>query len=146
MLVKNIREQIVNRAKEKNLSIMALEEKARINKGTANNIVHNKSLNPTIETLYAIAEVFECTVNDLIANPSDTNSQPPKDYELEVSLFWDTVECTLSNIKAKNIPMSMESTLSIIKQAYIFLLTKKNKKIDKEFIEWLIDNRAKEPL
>lgn len=41
MLAKNIREQILERAKEKNLSILALGEKAGLKKSTASNIIAN---------------------------------------------------------------------------------------------------------
>jgi len=147
MKIENIKKQILDRIYLKNLSISNLERKAGLKKGTARNIVSNISQNPTIDTLAAIASVLNCKVDDLISSTTtDINikASVEEDYKLEVTLFWEIVEYILSNARDKNISLTLNDTISVIKQAYIFLLTKKNKEIDREFIGWLIDNKLKE--
>lgn len=144
MLGKNIKEQIMARAKEKNLSIQALEEKAGLNKNVSN-IVRNKSLNPQIKTLVAIAKVLDCTVNDLIADPQNTKLQIQKrqkeleDCEFTETLFQEIVQKIIDRLQAKKIHVTLNQVMVALKEAYILFFTKKNKKVDTELIEWLID-------
>jgi len=142
MLAKNIREQILERAKEKNLSILALGEKAGLKKSTASNIIANRSLNPQIETLVAIATALECTVNDLINDPSDAKSQMQKkqeDCEFAVTLFQEIVQRVINHLQVKKTNVTLNLVMAAIREAYVFFLTKKNKVVDPELVEWLID-------
>lgn len=143
MLAKNIREQILVRAKEKNLSIMALEDKSGLKHGVASNIIANRSLHPQIDTLVAIAKTLECTVNDLISDPHDTKSQMQKqeqeDCEFAETLFQEVVQQIMDHLRAKKGEVTLNRVMIVLKEAYMFFFTKKNKIVDPELIEWLID-------
>lgn len=59
----NIFNNIYKKATEKNISINALEEKAGVSKGS---IYKWDSVSPTIKNLSKVANVLECSVDDLI--------------------------------------------------------------------------------
>ena len=143
MLAKNIREQILARAKGKNLSIMALEEKSGLKHSAVGNIIANRSLNPQIETLAAIAKTLECTINDLISDPYDTKPQMQRkeqeDCEFDELLFQEVVQQIINSLRTKRSGVALNRVMIVLKEAYMFFLTKKNKIVDPELIEWLID-------
>ena len=147
MLAHRIKEQILKRATAKGLPITTLEKEAGVNKGVVANIVGDKSKNPGIEILASIAHVLRCSIDDLIQpiSKDDTILQPmqlePTDYELIHDLFSKTFESIVYYIELKGYQASLNNVLFLIKEAYIFFLTKKNRNIDIEFIEWLVDKR-----
>lgn len=59
----NIFNNIYKKATEKNISINALEEKAGVSKGS---IYKWDSVSPTIKNLSKVANVLECSADDLI--------------------------------------------------------------------------------
>ena len=142
-IITNIKTQLVARMQQKQLSAYSLEDIAGLNRGAANNIVNSRSKNPKIETLYAIAEVLECSIDDLLKEPASSSLQEEDRHDLLQKLFLETVNTTLKFIEQKNIHPNLDETLFFIKKAYIFSLTRKNKVLDLEFLEWLIDNNSK---
>lgn len=139
MLAKNIKKQILKRIKEKNLSILALDEKAGLSKGVRN-IVSSKSVNPTIETVHAIAKALGCTINDLIVNPDDEQMQrEQEECKFTEALFQDIVQKIVDCLKEKKKTLTISQVISIAKEAYIYFFAKESKVADIAIIEWLID-------
>jgi transcriptional regulator with XRE-family HTH domain len=147
-LAHNIKQQIVTRAKDKNLSILNLERKAGLHRGAASNILDGKSSNPTIQTLLSIAKVLGCTVDELLSGTefiSIPPNQQSEDFELLVKLFCEVVETIIAKLDKDFPQISFNQILGIIKEGYTYCLMRKNKCIDKEFINWLVDNKVKRP-
>jgi transcriptional regulator with XRE-family HTH domain len=65
-----LKEKIVEKLKEKNLSISVLERKAGLSIHTIRNILKGRIKNPRAEVLSSVAEVLECSLLDLITPSS----------------------------------------------------------------------------
>lgn len=146
MLADKIRVQLQRRLKSRDISPQSLENLAGLNKGAVTNIIYNKSLNPTIETMQSIARALNCSVDDLIRDSESTPTHKEKvssqdEYLLAIRLFNEVVDCVLKIIETLKTPPNLDQALYIIRESYIYCLTKKKEKVDKGFIDWLIDNK-----
>ena len=130
---------------QKNLNPDSLEDKAGLKRGSARSILLDRSKNPTIETLYSIAAALNCTVNDLIANQPDTETEKSciedMNFKIHKNLFFDIAEEIFKYLEKKNFEATLDQTLFFIKESYKYSFLKKQKQIDKSFIEWVVDSQ-----
>lgn len=63
-----IYDEIVKRAKEKKVSIRSIEETAGISNGS---MCKWNSVSPSVRALKAVADILECTVDDLLVDVGD---------------------------------------------------------------------------
>lgn len=144
MLAEKIKVQILNRIEGKNLSISSLEKKAQLSPNTIRNIIYGTSKNPGIKLLAAIAEVLECSIDELLGETTINEKKittPAIEYTtLVVELFDEVVNVVENYIKINKVTIPFETFLFFIKESYIFSLIKNNKKVSTNFIEWLIEN------
>ena len=72
----------------KGIGNKALSEKASIPIGTLNKIIYGETTNPSLETLTALAQALECTLDDLIDDNffcnSSINSAPINENETQL--------------------------------------------------------------
>ena len=88
MLADKIRDQLQRRLKSRDISPQSLENLAGLNKGAVTNIIYNKSLNPTIETMQSIARALNCSVDDLIRDIESTPTHKEKVSSQDVALAF----------------------------------------------------------
>lgn len=66
-----IYENICTRAKNRGISINKIEEQADISTGSI--CKWGRYVSPTVKNLKKVADILECTVDELISNPADRN-------------------------------------------------------------------------
>ena len=139
-----IKKQIHDRLSSKNLTVSGLEKKAGLKRGAAANILQGLSQNPTIHTLAAIASVLDCKLEDLISASQNfpESKESEKDHELILHLFRDTVNSAVDYMEKKSLKITYNKAIGVIKEAYVYFLTKKRSTVDQEFIEWVIDKNV----
>jgi len=64
--MRNPGERIRTLRTEKNMSLPALAERAELSKGLLSKLENNEDSNPSITTLYKIAEALEVTLSDIL--------------------------------------------------------------------------------
>lgn len=142
----NLKAQVLNRMKEKNLGPIELEKRAGLTRGAATNIIHGRSKNPTLETISSIANVLNCTIDELLEDPEKTVIKTVKkqdhQYETLIDLFYQVLDHTVLCIKNVKQDLSLDQFLDALREGYVYSLLKNNKQVDKKFIEWIIDKNA----
>jgi transcriptional regulator with XRE-family HTH domain len=137
--------QIKIRMEAKNLSIYALEKKAGLKRSAVRNIIQGFSKKPGAEVLLAIAQILECTVEDLAGSTHhnhpvhiETPSTIRKaQHTWDESLFLDSIAVVSKCLDNKD--TTLEQMLPIILEAYKYSIGKNSNKADVDFVKWLIN-------
>lgn len=124
------------------LSVSALERKAGLKINVARNILSGQSKKPNAETLQAIANVMECTVQDLLGVKKESfasNMRPLDDGSplLEYpQILNESLQCTLQIIRENDYKLTVKQTLTIVEEVYAYSMKKSPPHIEKDFVEW----------
>lgn len=87
-LIESIQENLQTRMEDKDLSPHELERKAGLKESAVRNILSGRSSNPGIESLTAIADTLDCSIDDLVGKTearklkSEQNSNHTKPKEI----------------------------------------------------------------
>jgi transcriptional regulator with XRE-family HTH domain len=146
-LAANLRSQIKSRMESMGVNVRALERKAGLNTGAVNNILHGASANPTAETLNALANAFECTIDDLLGRKgnqvtytsSETKFKNFQPYEWHHSLYISIIDELKKQLSKKQLSIDAEKALYLINEVYFYSLKKQKETADESLIEWLLD-------
>lgn len=142
-----LQQQIQTRMEAKKLSIYALEKKAGLKRSAARNILQGFSKKPSAEALKAIANVLECTVDDLVgSNESYSASSVVKvtipskgSHKWNEKLCMDVMKLISKNLKDKKLDLKFEQIMALISEAYKYSIAKSSDKADQDFVTWLIN-------
>ena len=75
---------------------------------------------------------------EIIKSSGDLNSKTITPWDEK--FFTDSMAIFSNLLKEKNIPsVSTEKALKIIKEVYLFSIQRKEKKPDKQFAEWIVN-------
>jgi transcriptional regulator with XRE-family HTH domain len=117
---------------------------------TLNQLLNAEHLRPRIDTLIPIAKYFNISIEQLIGEKPLSKKELTISYskvpansidgKWEPDLFSKCVEVTSQLIKQNNYKVTAKQVISIIKESYFFSLNKRDKEVDKSFIEWLFEN------
>lgn len=145
-MISNLRAQIKSRIEAAGTNIRALERKSGLNIGTINNILIGTSSNPTAETLRAIADTFNCSIDELLGRSIQTSNKIQqekfsdfKGYQWSPELFISIITELNEQISAKNLPITSDKALIIATEVYNYSLRKEKSTADETLIEWLLD-------
>lgn len=145
----HLQQQIQTRMEAKKLSIYALEKQAGLKKNTAWQILHGVSKNPRTDSLKAIADVFECSVDDLIG-PSENDSEtaiaktiiPLKGiHAWNEKLYVNITKLVSKSIATRKLDLKVEHVMALVYEAYKYSIAKSSSKADQDFVNWLLNNK-----
>lgn len=126
------------------LSVSALERQAGLKINVARNILRGQSRRPTAETLQAIANVMECTVQDLLGVKKETFTSSIKQPDDGSSLLEspeilnESLQCILNIIQEKGYNVTIKQTLTLLEEVYAYSMKKSPPHVEKDFVEWFI--------
>ena len=139
-------DQLKKRIKEKKLSMREVEKRADLGLNAVRNIIKGVVKQPGAQTLKTIANVLECSVDDLLeTNESAFSSQTlEKDSGLSLpledfDLFLRASVVVAQIAKEKGYKISLGQALNLMRGIYTFSSKKKNNIIDMDFVEWLFE-------
>ena len=145
MLVDTIKEQILQRSKELNLSIASLEKKAGLPLNSLRNLTDGGSQNPGVKSLVAIAQALGCGIDDLLdrqlVSKREISVKAAGKNKLISELFNETVATLNACIKQSKVEISFEQFIELLRKSYIYALHKNAQKVCVGFIEGLIADR-----
>lgn len=148
-VLENLKEQIKQRMSERNLTASSVEKKSGLKISAVRNILNNKSTNPGMETLVAIAKTLECSVDALLGNESsnpayrmsrDATIKPIEKHIWNFKLYNDTLLTVEKIIAQKHLILTLEQMLHIIQEVYIYSLSADEQKVDTRFANWMVEN------
>lgn len=153
-----LQQQIQTRMEAKKLTITALERESGLNRNGVWYILRGFSKNPRAESLKAIAEVLECTVDDLLG-PREDNAValaatlPSKSYKLDKKsyrdaaikenhkwdekLYQDATKLVSKAIADRKLDLKLRQIIALISETYKYSVAKPSDKADKDFVNWI---------
>lgn len=141
-----LKQMIELKLSEREMSPHVLGKKAGLAMSAIHKIIHGDIKNPTIETLLAIARVFECSLDELVGNRIITKPQAEKaliseDVPWKNELMKPLLTTTLAFIEKNNLSPSLKETIHFILETYHYCLIKKQGEFDTAFFEWYIQQK-----
>ncbi len=142
--IKNLQNKIKSQFLKSNLSIREVERRAGLNRSALSNILEGKSKNPTLHTLYALAEGLECSLSDFIETPNteETRDVQPKiqmAFPLLITLLHETMDVVENYFKNIEYEPNLEQFWICVKKVYVHALENHNNEIDHLYAEWLVE-------
>lgn len=143
-----LQSQIQTRMEAKKLTIYALERKAGLKRSAARNILQGFSKKPSAETLKAIANVLDCTVDDLVGSVSENPAASSMikvsmsangTHQWDEKLCLDTIKLVSKNLNDRNLDLKYEQVLALAGEVYKYSLAKQSDTVDQAFVSWLIN-------
>ena len=137
LLQTRIREKI----ESANLTTASLERKAKLPMGTVQKILAGNTKNPSIETVWAIARVFQCRIDYLI-NENETQDGDIFGEKIPFipNLYSDCAAFVSQYFTSNNVQISLGEAFSVIKEIYTYSLDRPDASIDKRFASWILKN------
>ncbi len=142
----SIADQLRKRLKEKNLSIREAERQADLKMNAVRNIIRGVVKQPTAHTLKMVANVLNCSVDDLLQTDDPTDFSPvhKKDTGLSLPLKdYDLLERSVHTVihmaKKRECELSIGQALNLIRSIYSYSSKKPQKTIEMDFVEWLFE-------
>jgi transcriptional regulator with XRE-family HTH domain len=152
-MLKALQENIRNRLTIMKLSLADLERQTGIRSSTISSILDGSSKNPTIKVIYAIAQVFQCSIEDLIIAEHERNHHRPAQTIIKwlqtLEENWHPVlhdeiynfiqhYISLNHIKAK-----AWQVLLCMLEIYAYSSSRQQSYMDTSFAEWIIHKTFK---
>lgn len=119
--------------------IVSLEKKAGLRKNAVYNIVKDKSKEPAVALVQAIADVFDLTVKDLLT-PAELHSTLTS---RDLDLLANVTRSVCNELKADNITIKFNQIIALVKEAYDYSYDHPTSAADVKFIKWTIKNKYK---
>lgn len=137
-----LQRQIQTRMESKNLTIYSLEKRAGLKRSAVRNILQGFSKKPSAEVLQAIAEVLECSLDDLVGpverSPVHKVSTTRDDSAWNEELYIDAVKMVSSILDENNVSLKLNQVINLANETYKYSLAKGSGHADKDFTKWLV--------
>lgn len=144
-----LKENLNKILKESNLTVPELERRAGIKPYALRNIVQGKSINPSVEIVFAIAKELGYTVEELISssNPRKININNQKENESFINIFkhitinknllLEIQNFMLSNLEKLD-NLNFHQYISGLSDIYQYCFEQNDKSFDVRYATWWI--------
>ena len=136
-----LKENIQIKLDENRMNPSELERRAGLSASSIRKILLGNSLNPTLDTLSAISEVFNCTIDELIGKRVVSHEKNHAE-DLAQDLPWNNdliksiINVTCDYLEEKNINKDFGEVIKLVANTYSYYVMKKSTVFDKDFHEW----------
>lgn len=133
---------IQNKLDEFGMNTSELERRAGLSASSVRRILVGSIDNPTVETLSAIAEVFDCSIDELVGQrvrakgSSHDLLQISKLLPWNGKLFVDVTNATCDYLDNIKMELTLEQNLKAIIEIYKYCIIQKEGKFDNSFHQW----------
>jgi len=118
-----------------NYQISELERKTGVGKNNIYNIVKGVTKKPSAEVLQAIADFFNVTVRDLLAEPKSIDpSLKYEDFDLLSTIFASIIK----ELKNNQLEIPCSEVTAMLNEAFLYSKDSNSSIADEKFIKWLI--------
>ena len=146
-----LKEILLHKLDENRMKSAELERKAGLSPTSIRKILSAESPNPTLETLMSIANVFQCSLDELVGN-CVIRQHPPSEENISRNLKWnshlmrDIFLSTCDYLEKYRLEKKFGEIITFIAETYNYCVLKKNGAFDREFHEWYIQQKLCLPL
>ena len=142
----SLKSKIESEIKKKNWSVHALERQAGLKPSAIQNILRDRSKNPSISMIQAIASALGCSITDLIDENENKDKKNDKTelykntYSWDQPLFCACMQEFLLVISQEQIYFTDQAKIcEIINKLYNYCCMNDLKKPDRNFLKWLFE-------
>jgi len=128
-----------------NLSVSELERRAGLKQSALYNILSDRSKNPSVEIVNAIAKELNCTIEELLGEEVHSHitertseEETADDYPWNAKLYIKAIQTIQTILEQKNIHLSKKQVLACVDEVYKYS-SGISEDIDRRFAEWIID-------
>lgn len=142
VLKKNIQRLL----KKHNLTTAAAEKKAGLSVSTLHHILSGKAKHPQLETIVALAEMFSCSLDEIVLYKPEKPNAPVflNTKKLSKKIDYTFLKVVIGELQkvSEGKKISPPEAMQIVLEVYYYFLDKKIP-IDSDFIELTIDKYIK---
>jgi len=140
-----LKKKILEHANKHRHSIRDLEHQAGLQSNAIRNILSDRSKNPTIDTVLKIANILECSVDELLGREGFIqmpNTAGKFDTNFDLSLFQSICNYVMQFIEINNLgQLSLSDVIYCVEEIYKYCLNTKSKIFDQNFDQWFLEQK-----
>jgi transcriptional regulator with XRE-family HTH domain len=140
----NLKIKITEYLENSDSSIQAFERKAKLSRNAVYSILTDKSKNPNIETILKIADVLNCSLDELFERKNLFKRYTDKQlFKTKLNIHLFKLICSYVNnyVEQNKInELSLGHLIETIEEIYKYCLSQKSDNIDEHFAEWFLKN------
>ena len=140
MLAQNLRENLPKLIRAKNISYTQFEEEAGLHKNYISNFIASDAI-PRIDIVARIADTLKVSIDELIGREAGVVkglSLPTENTKLILELMDDCFTTIKDLLEEKNLEISFNRFMYLVKEMYLYCLFRNEKTLDKRFASWFI--------
>lgn len=136
----NLKENLRSKIKASGMSTPEVVQKAGINISVVKNILSGRSTNPSGNTLIALSQALECSIEELMSCGEGSNPLKNKDEPIEnYKLFIDGAALIADRLESEKIIIPQSEFIRYVNEIYQYSLMKKWKSVDPDLVKWHLD-------
>lgn len=130
-----IQQNIKRALQAKNMTAAELERRTGIPHAVVN-ILHGRSKNPSLRTAQAIAKELGCSVEELLAEPKNVDSN---NVNWNLDLYQQVFKVVCEQVQKLNKKPTPEKMAQWLTDIYNYTLGHETLQVDARFVRWLLD-------
>jgi len=138
-LNETVKKRISMMMDERHYNINSLALNCGLNPSALRMLYSGATKSPSLETLYKIAEFLDCSLDELTGRKQYTNSTDKQDFAWEGEKFKDITDIVYPYIQEKKYDTTLNKTISVLKEAYTFIIMTNKGKVDDRVVKWIVD-------
>lgn len=140
--IMSVQQAVLSKLHENKMTAAELERRAGLARATIGKVLNGSLTNPKLDTLNAIAKVFDCGIDELLSQRIRDKSSTPDFTEVINTLPWNNIlfskvtNATCEYLKKADENPTFEQIIKAIIEIYNYCIQKKNGTFDDSFHEW----------
>ncbi len=137
-----LRHRLKSKVSAMGLSVHALEKRAGVKYSAVQNIIYGRSKKPSAETLYAVARVLNCTIDDLLGNSNDSSKNADQSVASSPflsKLYIESTKVAADILADSHQSISYSKAVTFIDEIYHYSVNNKLTSVDANFARWLFN-------
>lgn len=140
-----LKNKILEHASKHRHSIRDLEHQAGLQSNAIHNILSDRSKNPTIDTVLKIANILECSVDEMLGREGfveKPNTAGKFDTTFDLCLFQSVCNYVMQFIEINNLgKLVLSDVIYCVEEIYKYCLNTKSKIFDQNFAQWFLNQK-----
>jgi DNA-binding Xre family transcriptional regulator len=140
-----LKNKILEHASKHRHSIRDLEHQAGLQSNAIHNILSDRSKNPTIDTVLKIANILECSVDEMLGREGfveKPNTAGKFDTTFDLCLFQSVCNYVMHFIEINNLgKLVLSDVIYCVEEIYKYCLNTKSKIFDQNFAQWFLEQK-----
>jgi DNA-binding Xre family transcriptional regulator len=140
-----LKKKILEHASKYRHSIRDLEHQAGLHSNAIHNILSDRSKNPTIDTVVKIANILECSIDEMLEREgfiNKANTAIKTDTTFDPCLFQSVCNYAIQFIETKNLgTLVLSNVIYCIEEIYKYCFNTKSKIFDQNFAKWFLEEK-----